>query len=118
METVWLFLATIVPLLYLFFGIGMRVFVPYVREGLNTVAEAGTWRAFPAFRWSYLAMVLGPILEYAVAFATIDGLWQTMLSWPFTTAVAVAYAGTDIAKEGLQLGINAAKAVKATIKGR
>lgn len=96
-----------IPLYGLLLGIVLRVVLPYLREGLQTVAQSGTFKAWPVFDWRYLAMVLIPITEYGLAFLTVQGLWQTMFTWGFIPAVAMAYAGTDLGKEIVQ-GISAA----------
>jgi len=84
-------------------GVILRVIVPYLREGLQEVAETGNFVHWPGFDYRYLAMVLLPLLEYGVAFLTVEGLWQTALSWSFIPAVAMGWAGTDIGKEAVQV---------------
>ena len=90
------------PFVGLFVGTLLRVFVPYVREGLQAVAQSGTWRAWPVFDWRYLALFLIPLLEFGVAFVTIEGLFRTALAWGFVQAVMLAYSGADFGKELVQ----------------
>jgi len=80
-------------------GAVLKVVVPYLRAGLERVAETGTLASWPPFDWRYVAMFLAPILEFSVAFLTVPGLWVASLSWGFIISTAMAYAGTDIAKE-------------------
>jgi len=93
------------PLVALLVGVLLNIFVPYLRKGLEEVALTGSFKNWPKFDWRYLAMFLIPVLEYGVAFLTIDGLWQQMLTWAWIYAVSLAYAGTDIGKEVTKLGM-------------
>lgn len=91
-------------ILGLLLGAALRVIVPYVRSGLQDVAESGNFSGWPRFDFRYLAMFLLPILEYGVAFITIEGLWQGALSWGLIYAVNLGWSGTDIGKEIFQIG--------------
>ena len=83
-------------------GIVLRVLVPYTRESLQAVSKTGSWKSWYPFDWRYLAMALIPILEYGIAFVTVQGLFEAMFTWGFVTATALSYAGTDIGKEVVQ----------------
>lgn len=87
------------PLIGLVVGAALRVGVPYVRAGLEDVAKTGNFKSWPVFDWRYLALFLLPILEFGMAFLTIDGLWEAQFSWGFVSAVAMAWAGTDIGRD-------------------
>lgn len=89
---------------WILIGVLLRVLVPYVREGLGAVASSGTFSAWPRFDFRYLAMVLLPILEYGVAFLTIENLWQLSLGWGMIYAIALGWSGVDIGKEVIQAG--------------
>lgn len=78
--------------------------IPYLRAAFATVAESGNFNAWPRFDWRYLALFVLPLIEYAVAFLTIPGLWEATLTWEFIPAVALGWAGTGIGKELLQTG--------------
>jgi len=85
-------------------GVLLRVLIPYAREGLEVVAESGTFALWPRFDFRYLAMALIPVLEYGVAFLTIENLWQISLGWGMIYAIALGWSGTDIGKEVIQVG--------------
>jgi hypothetical protein len=91
-----------IPPVGLLIGIVLRVLIPYARESLQAVAKTGTWKSWYPFDWRYLAMVLIPVMEYGVAFLTVQGLWETMFTWEFVPAVALSYTGTDLGKELVQ----------------
>ena len=85
-------------------GVLLRILVPYAREGLETVVRLGTFASWPRFDYRYLAMVLLPVLEYGVAFLTIENLWQLSLGWGMIYAIALGWSGIDIGKEVIQAG--------------
>ena len=87
------------PFVGLAVGVALRVLVPYVRSGLESVAESGAFTSWPIFDWRYLALFLLPLIEFGVAFLTVDGLWQAAFSWGFVPAVAMAYSGADIGRD-------------------
>jgi len=98
-----------VAVLGLLLGVALKVLVPYVRVGLEDVAETGSFAMWPVFDWRYLAMFLLPLLEFGVAFLITPGLFAIVASWAFITAVAFGYSGSDIGKE-------AAKSIVAVYK--
>ena len=85
-------------------GALLRVLVPYVRSGLQEVANSGNFTQWPVFDYRYLALVLLPILEYGIAFVTIEGLWTSALSWGMIYAIQLGWSGSDIGKEIVQIG--------------
>ena len=87
------------PLIGLLVGTLLRVIVPYLRTGLERVAETGNFVDWPVFDWRYLSLFLLPIVEFGVAFLTVQGLWSAAFSWGFVPAVALAYAGADIGRD-------------------
>ena len=89
-----------IPLLGLVIGVILSVLVPYGRKVLEHIAKTGKLEIIPKFDWRYLAMFLGPVAEYAIAFLTVDGLWQAVMDWRLIPAIAIAYAGADLAKQG------------------
>lgn len=91
-------------ILGLFIGAMLRVVVPYVRSGLQEVAQLGNFSHWPEFDWRYLAMVLLPVLEYGIAFVTIEGLWNTAITWGMIYAIQLGWSGSDIGKEIVQIG--------------
>ena len=91
-------------ILGILFGAVLRVIVPYVRSGLQIVAKTGSFAEWPIFDWRYLALVLLPVLEYGVAFLTIEGLWSAALTWGMIYAVQLGWSGSDIGKEIVQIG--------------
>ena len=90
------------PFVGLLLGVVLRVLVPYVRSGLEKVAESGSFNSWPVFDYRYLALVLLPLLEFAIAFLTVPGLWRAAFGWEFIPSVAMAYVGYDISKEIVQ----------------
>jgi len=100
-------------LLWLALGTALRVVVPYLRSYLESAAadpEGGLFAGL-VFDWRYLYMFLAPILEFGVAFLTIDGLWQAAWGWQFIPTVMLAYSGTDLARETIRIVRAAAKAL-------
>lgn len=88
------------PFLGLFLiGPALQVLVPYIRKGLELVAETGSLSSWPMPNWAYLAMFLFPILEYGVAFLTIEGLPTVVAGWTLVQAILFAYSGTHFGKE-------------------
>jgi len=87
------------PFAALVLATAARVLVPYLRAGLEQVAETGSFADWPVFDWRYLALFLLPLIEFGIAFLTVDGLWAAALSWGFVPAFAMAWAGTDIGRE-------------------
>lgn len=79
-------------------GPAMQVVVPYLRKGLEMVADG---KAFPLPNWGYLALFLMPVLEYGVAFAITEGLPQVVNGWTMVYAIAFAYAGSHFGKEAV-----------------
>ena len=57
------------------------------------------------FDWRYLAQFLLPVLQFGVAFLTIDGMWDAAMAWQLVPAIALAYTGTDIGKEIVKGGM-------------
>ena len=88
-----------IPFLALVVGAALRVLIPYLRAGLEQVAESGNFSAWPAFDYRYLALFLLPLLEFGVAFLTVAGLWDAAFSWAFVPTVALAYTGADIGRD-------------------
>ena len=89
----------VIPLAALVLGAAMRVLIPYVRAGLEEVAKTGNFSHWPVFDWRYAALFLLPVLEFGIAFLTVDGLWSAAQAWGFVPAVAMAYAGADIGRD-------------------
>ena len=106
------------PLGGLVLGVILRVVVPYLRSGLQAVAEAKTWRVWPAWSWGYGAMVLLPLVEYGVAFLTVPGLWVAMFAWQFIPAVGLGYTSTDLSKELIQGGAAVYRVVEQQVAAR
>ena len=88
----------------LLLGVALKVLVPYLRAGLEDVAETGSFKMWPVFDWRYLAMFLLPVLEFGVAFLITPGLWAIVASWSFITACAFGYSGSDLGKEAIKAG--------------
>jgi len=99
---------------WLALGTALRVVVPYLRSYLESAAadpeKVGLFVGLD-FDWRYLYMFLAPILEFGVAFLTIDGLWQAAWGWQFIPTVMLAYSGTDLARETIRIVRAAAKAL-------
>lgn len=92
------------PLVGLFIGTILKVFVPYIRNTLERMADTGELKVMP-FDWRYLAQFLLPVLQFGVAFLTIDGMWETAMGWELIPTIAMAYTGTDIGKEIVKGGM-------------
>jgi len=88
-----------ISVLGLLIGTLLKVFVPYARAVLEHIAETGIFEIYPKFDWRYLAMVILPIMEFGVAFLTVQGLWEAAMGWPLIMSISLAYSGTDIGKE-------------------
>jgi hypothetical protein len=80
-------------------GAAMAAFLPYLKEGLQKVAETGRWGDFPTFNAKYLALFALPFLEFGAWFLTTEGLWESACGWPFIHAVLLAYSGADLGKQ-------------------
>jgi hypothetical protein len=87
------------PIAGLLLGTALRVLVPYVRAGFELVTETGSFADWPTFDWRYLALFAMPVIEFGVAFLTLNGLWNAAQAWEFIPAVSMAYAGADIGRE-------------------
>lgn len=88
-----------ISVLGLLVGTLLKVFVPYVRAVLENIAKTGKFVISPAFDWRYLAMILLPLMEFGVAFLTVQGLWEAAQGWPLIMSISLAYSGTDLGKE-------------------
>ncbi len=96
----------ILPFVGLFIiGPGLRVIVPYVRHGLEMVAETGQIADFPRPDWRYLALFLLPALEYGVAFAITEGLVEIVSAWTMTGAILAGYSGASLGNEVVQAAV-------------
>ena len=89
------------PFAALVIGAALRVLIPYVRTGLEQVAESGSFDNWPVFDWRYLALFILPVVGFGVAFLTVDGLWAVAQSWRFVPTLAMAYVGADISRDVL-----------------
>jgi hypothetical protein len=83
----------------LLLGTALMVLIPYLKEGLQSVADTGAWSAFLPFDWRYLALFLLPAIGFSVAFLTIEGLWETAHQWGFVQTVSMGYTGVNLVKE-------------------
>jgi len=93
----------------LLLGAALRVGIPYLRTGLELVAESGSFASWPVFDARYLAMFLLPVLGFTVAFLTVDGLWHAAQEWRFVPTLAMSYAGTDIGRDVVGVAVAGVK---------
>lgn len=83
----------------LLIGTALMVFVPYVKTGLQAVAETGNWASFTPFDARYLALFLLPVIGLTVFFLTVPGLWEQAHTWGLVEAISLAYLGVDLSKQ-------------------
>jgi len=89
-----------------FAGTALRNLWPYLRVGMEKVAEENKWSAWPPFELRYLMLFLISAAELGIALLIFDGFYGTVIGWPLATAALAGYAGTAIANDGLKI-INA-----------
>ena len=89
-----------------FAGTALRFLWPYLRKGMQIVAEENDIRKFPAPEWKYLMMFIISAAELGLALLLFQGFYQTVVGWELSTAALAGYAATAIGKDGLD-AINA-----------
>lgn len=100
------------PLVGLLVGAALRTLLPYVSTGLEEVAKAQDWKAWPKFQPSYLAMFALAVIGFGVSFLTVPGAFTGLMAWGFVQAVALAYSGGDIGRQLIKGGAATVRMVR------
>ena len=90
-------------------GIAVRFIYPYIKVALETVAEANDWSAWPRFEWKYLTLFIIGIIELGIGLLLYDGMIAAVGNWSLFAGFAVGYAGTEMGKIAIDIGIATAK---------
>jgi len=87
------------PFIGLLIGCALRTLLPYVAAGLEAIRETEDWKAWPKFEPSYLSAFALALIAYVVTMLAVPGAFEQALAMGFVQAVALAYAGQDLARQ-------------------
>ena len=83
-------------------GCALRTLLPWLTTWLQTMSE-DDWPGWLKFEPKYIANFALAVIGYGVTLLISDGAFEMLSSLRFVPAVAVGYAGGDLAREAIKL---------------
>jgi len=87
-------------LVWLFVGTVVRVLYPYLVAGVNAIRDGSSW---PAWEWKYAGMIGSYFLVYVGVLLTSEAAREALAAMNAWAIFGIGYAGGDIVREAFRL---------------